>query len=180
MNPRLLIAAAVLFLSACSQAAPPPSNVASLETSGAGTPSTAVSAPSDGAQPRLRMDMTEEEKKRLFDAHTACLAEKDPNATGKGSGPAGTTTLRPAQYSDEAWTACAKKWPLPPWEMDSSNPTFKDNWHKNVQCLNSRGMKVIETEPGSWTYDGEQTLPEDQRNKIEKDCEQEVFGGGRK
>ncbi|WP_167978299.1 hypothetical protein [Lentzea indica] len=172
MNSRLLIGAAVLLLSACSQAAPPSSNVASLQSSGVVT-STTVST--DAEQPRLRMDMTEEEKQRLYDAHTACLAEKDPDATGTGPGVAGR-----GQYSDEAWKLCAKKWPLPPWEMDSSNPTFKDNWHKNVQCLNSRGMKVIETEPGSWTYDGEQTLPEEQRRKIEKDCEQEVFGGGRK
>ncbi|WP_434445609.1 hypothetical protein [Lentzea sp. E54] len=174
MNPRLLIGAAVLLLSACSQAAPPPSNVASLQSSGAATSSTA-STPADGEQPRLRMDMTDEEKQRLYDAHTACLAEKDPNATGTGTGPASRR-----QYSDEAWKACAKTWPLPPWEMDSSNPAFADNWHKNVQCLNSRGMKVIDTEPGSWTYDGEQTLPEEQRDKIEKECEQEVFGGGRK
>ncbi|MET9627214.1 hypothetical protein ABZX92_07095 [Lentzea sp. NPDC006480] len=175
MNPRLLIGAAVLLLSACSQAAPPPSNVASLQTSGSAAPSSSAAAPTDGEQPRLRMDMTEEEKQRYYDAHTACLAEKDPNATGTGAAPAGRR-----QYSDEAWQACAKKWPLPPWEMDSSNPTFKDNWHKNVQCINSRGMKVIETEPGSWTYDGEQTLPEEERRKIEKDCEQEVFGGGHK
>ncbi|MFJ8958613.1 hypothetical protein ACIRG5_04440 [Lentzea sp. NPDC102401] len=174
MNPRLLIGAAVLLLSACAQAAPPSSsNVASLQSSGAGTPSSSTAAtPNDGEQPRLRMDMTEEEKQRLRDAHTACLAEKDPNAKGD------IPTRR--QYSEEAWKACAKKWPLPPWEMDSKNPTFADNWHKNVQCLNSRGMKVIETEPGSWTYDGEQTLPEDQRRKIEEDCEQEVFGGGRR
>ncbi|MGW6446246.1 hypothetical protein [Lentzea sp. NPDC055074] len=179
MNPRLVIGAAVLLLSACSQAAAPPSNVASLQSSEVVAPSSnAAAPPSDGEQPRLRMDMTEEEKKRFYDAHTLCLAENDPNATGTGPGPAGT--LRPAQYSDEAWKACAKKWPLPPWEMDSDNPTFKDNWHKNVQCLNSRGMKVIETEPGSWTYDGEQTLPHEERLKIEKDCEQEVFGGGRK
>lgn len=179
MNPRLLIGAAVLLLSACGQAAPPSSsNVASLQSSGAVAPSSAAATPEDDGQPRLRMDMTEEEKQRLYNAHTACLAEKDPNATGTGPGPSGT--LRPAQYSDEAWKLCAKTWPLPPWEMDSSNPTFADNWHKNVQCLNSRGMKVIETEPGSWTYDGEQTLPEDQRRKIEEDCEQEVFGGGRK
>ncbi|MGW6929434.1 hypothetical protein ACWGE0_05155 [Lentzea sp. NPDC054927] len=174
MNPRVLIGAAVLLLSACGQAAPPSSNVASLQSSEVVTPSSAA-VPKDTEQPRLRMDMTEEEKQRLYDAHTACLAEKDPNATGTGAGPAGRR-----QYSDEAWKACAKTWPLPPWEMDSSNPTFADNWHKNVQCLNSRGVKVIETEPGSWTYDGEQTLPEDQRRKIEKDCEQEVFGGGRK
>ncbi|WP_394618056.1 hypothetical protein JNUCC0626_02825 [Lentzea sp. JNUCC 0626] len=179
MKLRLVIGAAVLLLSACSQAAPPSSNVASLQSSNAGTPSTAVTAPSDGDQPRLRMDMTEEEKQRLFDAYNACLAEKDPNATGTGTGPAGTDGKRRV-YSDEAKNACAKKWPLPPWEMDSDNPTFKDNWHKNVQCINSRGMKVIETEPGSWTYDGEQTLPEEERNKIQKECEQEVFGGGRK
>ncbi|GHH30102.1 hypothetical protein GCM10017774_07190 [Lentzea cavernae] len=169
-----MIGAAVLLLSACSQAAPPSSNVASLQSSGAVAPSSGTAAPA-GDQPRLRMDMTDEEKQRLYDAHTACLAEKDPNATGTGAGPAGRR-----QYNDEAWRLCAKTWPLPPWEMDSSNPTFADNWHRNVKCLNSRGMKVIETEPGSWTYDGEQTLPHEQRATIEKECEQEVFGGGRR
>ncbi|HEX7306406.1 hypothetical protein [Lentzea sp.] len=171
-----LVIGAVLLLSACGQAAPPPSNVASLQSSEAVAPSS-VTKPPDGDQPRLRMDMTAEEKQRLYDAHTACLAEKDPNATTHGNVPAPASRR---QYSDEAWKACAKTWPLPPWEMDSANPAFADNWHKNVQCLNSRGMKVIETEPGSWTYDGEQTLPEEQRRKIEEDCEQEVFGGGRK
>ncbi|ANZ41852.1 hypothetical protein BBK82_43905 [Lentzea guizhouensis] len=173
MNPRLLIGAVLFTLTACSQAAPPV-QVASLHTSGS-SPASAAQAPAESEQPRLRMDMTEQEKQRLYDAHTACLAEKDPNATGTGPDPAGRR-----QYSDEAWRACAKTWPLPPWEMDPGNPTFKDNWHKNVQCLNRRGMKVIETEPGSWTYDGEQTLPEPERHRIEKECELEVFGGGRK
>ena len=173
MNTRLSIGALLFALTACGQAAP--AQVASLQTSGSAPSSAATPTPAESEQPRLRMDMTDEEKQRLYDAHTACLAEKDPNATGTGPGPAGRR-----QYSDEAWKACATKWPLPPWEMDSSNPTFKDNWHKNVQCLNSRGMKVIETEPGSWTYDGEQTLPEPERHRIEKECEQEVFGGGRR
>lgn len=176
MNPRLLIGAAVLLLSACSQAAPPPSNVASLQTSGTVAPSSSNAAsPSDGEQPRRRMDMTAEEEQRLFDAHTACLEEKDPNGTGTGPGIAGRKI-----YSDEAWRLCAKKFPLPAWEMDSSNPTFKDNWHKNVQCLNDRGLKVIETEPGSWTYDGQPTMSADEQQKVQKECEQEVFGGGRK
>jgi len=173
MNPRLLIGAVLLTLTACSQAAPPP-QVASLQSSGT-TPTSTSATPTDGEQPRRRMDMTEEEEQRLFDAHTACLAEKDPNATGTGPGVAGRKI-----YNDEAWAACAKKWPLPAWEMDSSNPTFKDNWHKNVQCLNNRGLKVIETEPGSWTYDGQPTLPEPEQRKVQKECEQEVFGGGRK
>ncbi|KOV85209.1 hypothetical protein [Nocardia sp. NRRL S-836] len=172
MNPRLLIGAVLLALTACGQAAPP-AQVASLQTSGSTPAPASGTAPAEAEQPRLRMDMNDEEKRRLYDAHTACLAEKDPNATGSGPGPEGRR-----QYSDEAWRACAKKWPLPPWEMDSANPAFKDNWHRNVQCLNSRGMKVIETEPGSWTYDGEQTLPEAERGRIEKECEQEVFGGG--
>src|SRR5688572_6300304 len=98
MNPRLLIGAAVLLLSACGQAAPPSSNVASLQSSGATAPSSTATTPSDGDQPRLRMDMNDEEKQRLYDAHTACLAETDPNATGTGPGPAGRR-----QYSDEAW-----------------------------------------------------------------------------
>ncbi|MFI6096006.1 hypothetical protein ACIA8G_10660 [Lentzea sp. NPDC051213] len=172
MNPKLLIGAAVLLLSACGQAAPPASNVVTLQSSSAGAPTTAPSTNTE--QPRRRMDMTEEETNRLFEAHTACLKEQDPNGTPK-PGPAGG-----GRFSDEAWKACALKWPLPPWEMDSHNPAFADNWHKNVQCLNNRGLKVIETEPGSWTYDGQPTMPEEQQRKVEKECEQEVFGGGRK
>ncbi|WP_186763278.1 hypothetical protein [Lentzea tibetensis] len=172
MIPKLVAAASLLLLAACSQPAASTANVASLNSSGASAPSSATATSGSTEQPRLRMDMSDEEKNRLFEAHTACLKEKDPKGTGNGPGPAGQR-----QYNEEAWKACASKWPLPPWEMDSKNPTFADNWHKNVQCLNSRGMKVIETEPGSWTYDGEQTLSAEERTKIENECQQEVFGG---
>lgn len=174
MIPKVIAAASLLLLAACSQPPAPPANVASLDTSGS-APSNSAPTSANPEQPRLRMDMSEEEKNRLFEAHTACLKEKDPKGTGTGPGPAGQR-----QYSEEAWSACALKWPLPPWEMDSKNPTFADNWHKNVRCLNDKGLKVIETEPGSWTYDGEPTMSQAERDRVTKECEQQVFGGGAK
>ena len=87
----------------------------------------------------------------------------------------GIRTVNRAPPDSDSATAA-----LPPWEMDSDNPTFKDNWHKNVQCLNDRGLKVIETEPGSWTYDGQPTMSSDEQKKVQKECEQQVFGGGGK
>jgi hypothetical protein len=177
MNHKALIGVSLLLLTtACGQSPPPPANdVASLRTTDPAVVSAAATtSPTDSGQPRLRMDMSNEEKQRLYDAHTACLLAADPTAAG-GSGPASRR-----QYSEEAQRACAKLWPLPPWEMDTDNPAFKDNWHRNVQCLNKRGMKVVELEPGSWTYDGEQALGPEDRQRVEKECEQEVFGGGAK
>lgn len=164
----------LLAIAACSQPTENTSDVASLQKPDKSTPA-GNEAPADSKRPRLRMDMSDEESKRLYDAHTACLAEHDPKGTGSGPGPAGTK-----RYNDAAWKACTDKYPLPPWEMDADNPTFKDNWHKNVLCLNRKGLKVIETEPGSWSFDGQSNLTHEERAKIEADCTKEVFGGAGK
>jgi hypothetical protein len=162
----------LLALTACSDGSKSP-DVASLGAQG-GTATKAAQggANADDGRPRLRFDMSAEEKKRLYGAYTACLDQHDPKGTGTGPGPAGGKL-----YNDEAQKACASKYPLPPWEMDSSNPEFKDNWHKNVKCLNRKGLKVVETEPGSWTFSGQSALSSAEQAKVEKDCEQEVFGG---
>jgi hypothetical protein len=166
----------LLAIAACSQPTANKSDVASLKEPGeSATKPAGGEAPANGKRPRLRMDMSDEESQRLYDAHTACLDKHDPKGTGSGPGPAGTK-----RYNDAAWKACTDKYPLPPWEMDADNPTFKDNWHKNVLCLNRKGLKVIETEPGSWTFNGESNLTHEERTRIEADCTKEVFGGGDK
>jgi hypothetical protein len=168
----------LLALAGCSQPAENKADVASLGKSGGSATSKSggeAPASTDSKRPRLRLDMSNEESQRLYDAHTACLDKHDPKGTGKGAGPAGRKV-----YNEEAQTACLSKFPLPPWEMDADNPAFKDNWHKNVLCINGKGLKVIETEPGSWTYAGQSNLTSEEQAKIEADCAKEVFGGGGK
>ncbi|WP_186763481.1 hypothetical protein [Lentzea tibetensis] len=174
---KLMAGSALILLAACSPGENKSDQVASVQTGGnTSASSSANAAPPAGEQPRRRLDMSKAEEDALFDAHQKCLEEKDPEGGVDGTpGPEGVRI-----HNDEAYKACASKWPLPPWEMDSSNPTFADKWHKNVQCLNEKGLKVTETEPGSWVYNGTPTMSTEEQDKITKDCEREIFGGGQK
>jgi hypothetical protein len=181
--PAVVLAGVLLALTGCSQQekAPEVASIQAPATAGAGQ--SQASRPDSGSnpdRPRLRLDMSEEEQGRFWDAYDSCLVKEDPNVTNPegATGAAGQKVFR-EKASAEASKKCESKMPLPPWEMDDNNPEFKDNWHRNVQCLNGKGLKVTETEPGSWTYAEQPSMPEAEQRKVEQDCMREVFGGGR-
>jgi hypothetical protein len=179
----LILGGVLLALTACSQPQHS-SEVASIKSSGTGgnaqTRSSAQNPDSDSGRPRLRMDMSEEEQARYWDVYDSCLVKEDPNVTkpGQHAGSVGQKVFY-ENASKAALDKCLPKMPLPPWEMDDKNPEFKDNWHRNVQCLKRKGLEVNETEPGSWTYAGQSSLSDAESAKAEKDCLREVFGGGK-
>jgi hypothetical protein len=138
-----VVAASVVILTACaSHSSTPQATVPTLVTSGpAGTsaaPSATGSADPDAGRPRERLDMTAEELDALDTAYTQCLtangwtkmkADTDPAAAAK------------------AEAACVSKHPLPPWELDASNPHASDFVHAVVLCLRGKGVKYVNEEP---------------------------------
>jgi hypothetical protein len=151
-------------------------------TSGTSTP--AAADPIEAKRPQLRLDSTEEEAKRLRFAYWACLQTHGVKmdtarvGTSKAQAPpfmSGPNSREPA----EAYKACLVKMPLMPPELDRDrNPDYVDQHHAYVKCLNARGMHVTELPDASgWTYADNDQPAESVRNKIDKDCTMEAFGG---
>ncbi len=135
----LLAASAVVLLAGCSSP-PAPARVATLSTAGSATTS-ASSADPDNGRPRARIDMTDAEQVALAEIYETCLAQ---NGFDKAKM---TTMPDPDQALTKAKAACVSKDPLPPWEMDASNPHAADFVHAVVQCLRARGVKYVDEEP---------------------------------
>lgn len=184
-----MVGATLFALAGCAQTDEQQPRVATLQSGSAATPQPG-SGRADGAGPqdkpgqfRLRLDMSEQEKQKLQAVWYSCLAEHDPAAVNAQRSGAQGVGINVEAVSKAASEACALKFPKPPWEQDSGNPTCADNFHKQVKCINDkgagRGLKIIEGQVGDWTFAESTTMPEEQSNQIVKDCEREVFGGGR-
>ncbi|MEV7045050.1 hypothetical protein [Amycolatopsis sp. NPDC051061] len=135
----MLAASAVALLAGCSSP-PAPDRVATLPTAGSATTS-AVPADPDNGRPRERIDMTNAEAVALSDIYETCMAQN-------GFEKAKISTLPdPDQAAAKARAACVSKDPLPPWELDASNPHAADFVHAVVQCLRAKGVKYVNEEP---------------------------------
>jgi hypothetical protein len=142
-------ASAVVLLAGCSSP-PAPDRVATLSTAGTAagaaptststSPSTSPADPDNG-RPRERIDMTDAEKVALAEIHETCLAQ---NGFDKAKF---ATIPDPDQALAKARAACLSKDPLPPWELDASNPHAADFVHAVVQCLRAKGVKYVNEEP---------------------------------
>jgi hypothetical protein len=173
-----LTAALVFGLSACAskpQAAP---QVASLTTPSSSTPSSPSATPStdaDGGRPRHRVDETNEESKRLIEPWRTCMKDHNADVDTQPHNIEGAKKWS-ADHKD-AGDACRAKLPLLPWGMDRENPAYQDNMHKWVQCMNDKGMHVVETpsnDESPWTYGSENQPPNS--SQIEHDCEVAILG----
>lgn len=141
----LVVLPALALLGACSAGAPAPSGeVASLSTpnSAAGTAAASSPADADSGRPRERLDMTSDDLDALSAPYLTCLKE---NGSPKGNPHSTMTNLPQAEAKAEA--ACTGKQPLPPWELDSSNPHAADFAHAVVQCLRAKGVRYVEEQP---------------------------------
>jgi len=82
------------------------------------------------------------------------------------------------EHSD-AVDACQSVAPQLPWGLDPANPERRNNIHQWVQCMNDRGLKVIETPDNAdqaWTYAGTSSLPAEEQARIELECEMQTIG----
>jgi hypothetical protein len=153
-----------------SQAGQP--EVATLQSAGP------TSAPSSAAveAPRERLDDTAEDFARLNKPYEDCMKRHGLNQ--KGLLP-GDGNKAPSQaVADAAKKDCSPLIPLPPWELDPTNPEAKDFVRAVVQCLKDKGVKYVEVgDDGlSWALGG----PQNDAQSISKGldlspaCEREV------
>lgn len=184
-GPALVTVGVLAFatLAGCSQKprqAGVPTLAATAAASGVASASPAAAQRSDQGRPRLRMDMTREERDRLYDAHTQCLYDhgwpKDINQR---------PSVGRARYQ-QMYEACQSLQPLGVWEYDANNPEARSNVHKVVDCLRKHGVKYVdEAEPGSgddqvgFGFGGKNNDPESIRKGMELTpvCEKQLFGG---
>ncbi|MFI6434340.1 hypothetical protein [Streptomyces sp. NPDC050759] len=139
--------------------------VASLTTPAAGGGSASPSADPDAGRPQIRLDSTQDEINRLFEAWTACLeehgAEKkyktDPNSPGV--------------------KACKGKEPLDPPELDpAKNPDYDDDVRIMVKCMNEHGIKSVVMEEG-WGLEDGAGLNAPGYTESLTTCQVKAFGG---
>ncbi|MET9013308.1 hypothetical protein ABZX74_20655 [Streptomyces olivaceoviridis] len=169
------------------------SGIASLATPSArGATSSAQSSTAaiEAKRPQLRLDSSQEESDRLWDAYWACLqAHGVPmnnarvDRPGKQAPPVDDPKVAD-QYKAQ-YHACLSRMPLQPVEeRPETNPHYADDHRAYVGCLKSKGMKVHEVfgddgSPDGWTYDKD--VPKDggglPSEKIDHDCRLEAFGG---
>ncbi|MBP2477966.1 hypothetical protein JOF53_006838 [Crossiella equi] len=179
LRTALLLPVAVAALAACSPAAPPPSQVASLSTPDSPTPSSGSVTPSgESERPQLRLDSSDEDVRRAWVPYNLCLKQNGHRMLEKrGDG------TSPDQHDESptgkaARQKCATRLPLQPPELDKKNPDFPDRYRAYIQCMDQRGLKVVPIEPfgSGWNYaDTPSTLSPDQKTKVEKDCKIEAF-----
>ena len=133
-------AAAVLVLAACaSHPSTPQAKVPTLATSAAFVaPSGTGSSDPEAGRPRERLDMTSDEIDALITAYHQCMTENGWSKQKSDTDPAATA---------KAEAACHSKNPLPPWELDASNPHASDFVHAVVLCLRGKGVKYVDEYP---------------------------------
>jgi hypothetical protein len=187
MTKRILLLTLFVLVSACSSPPAADRQVASVETGG--STSTSTAPPADG-RPRLRLDSSAEEVNLAWQNYYLCLqahGHKMLNGrTDEHAGPAGDTKVTSPDMEDDspasvaAKKACENKLPLQPPELDAAtNPHYLDDYHEYMTCLTNGGLKVHPIEPfgTGWTYDDgvTQTLAPEVQQKLEHDCQVEAF-----
>ncbi len=181
-NPRLVVAtvlaASGLLVAACGGPDQPTAQVPTLpgSTAPSGSNSSATSASTDPGQPRERLDMTNDDIDALYTVYSQCMAANGWDKSKNGADQAAM---------DKAANACKSKDPLPPWELDASNPHGADFVHAVVQCLRGKGVKYVQESPpqgGRWTFafGGDNNDPDSISKGLEytPDCEKQVAAQG--
>ncbi|MGW2779484.1 hypothetical protein ACWC4C_44620 [Streptomyces olivaceoviridis] len=169
------------------------SGIASLATPSApGATSSAQSSTAaiEAKRPQLRLDSSQEESDRLWDAYWACLQAhgvpmNDARVDRPGEQAPPVDDPKVADQYKAQYHACLSRMPLQPVEeRPETNPHYADDHRAYVGCLKSKGMKVHEVfgddgSPDGWTYDKD--VPKDggglPTEKIDHDCRLEAFGG---
>lgn len=182
-----VLAAATLALAACSATtSAPQAQVPTLRGTGSTTqPASATSSSADAGRPRERIDMTTAELQALYDPYNQCLTTHGWNRKriGTGSGIAAGGADQAAMSRAEA--ACVSQDPLPPWQIDASNPQAENFVHAVVQCLRTKGVKYVSEEPPeggayTWSFGGPQNDAQSISLGLEysQPCEKQVADQG--
>ena len=141
-----VVAACALALAACSSSAAKqpqaqvPSLPASVATSGSVSANANASAPAGttssatAARPRITLDMTNTQIDALYTQYSQCMAT---NGFSKQKNPRDQVAMMKAQ------NACVSQDPLPPWQIDASNPKAAEFVHAVVQCLRDKGVQYV-------------------------------------
>jgi hypothetical protein len=171
------VTTATFALAGCTSAQTPQAQVPSLPASGAASaPSAATPTDADVGRPRERIDMTNADIQAMWQPYNQCLIA---NGYDKGRHASDTAAMAKAQ------TACVSKDPLPPWELDASNPHGADFVHAVVLCLRARGIRYVSEEPpAGGRYEFSFGGPQNDQDSITKgleytpDCEKQVAAQG--
>ena len=138
--------------------------VASLTTPAADGGAASASADPDAGRPQIRLDSTNEEVNRLYDAWLACL--KDHGAAEKYK----------RKPNDPSVLACKGKEPLNPPELDpSKNPDYSDDVREMVQCMKGHGIKALVYE-GNWALETGDEMNRPHYDEYELQCQVKAFG----
>jgi hypothetical protein len=145
----------------------------------------ATATTANPGRPRQRVDMTDDEISALSDQYIQCLTDHGMPAKSKATDRDPSRLIVPQDVVSRAKAACLSKDPLPPWELDASNPHAADFVHAVVQCLRAKGVRYVEEAPpqdGRYTYSlGGPNNDTDSVTKglqYEGDCEKQVAGQG--
>ncbi|MHC5797140.1 hypothetical protein ACVXZ4_13385 [Lacisediminihabitans sp. FW035] len=93
---------------------------------------------------RLRLDMTDGEQQAAYKNYVACIADEGGHVKGKKESGA-ATGAGSADQGAEAF--CAAVSPLPPWELDRSNPDALAFVQGVVDCLRGKGVTKVAIAP---------------------------------
>ncbi|MFE0629270.1 hypothetical protein ACFW3D_20210 [Streptomyces sp. NPDC058864] len=157
-------------------------DVASLATgtpsAAPGSSSTTPSADSEQGRPQLRLDSSDAERDRYWNAYAGCLKDHGHKMILE-RGPYSIDQNDNSPTAKAAEKTCAGKLPLQPPELRrDSNPHYDDDYRAYIKCLNSHGLKVVALPDNSgWNYDGQTTLSDTEQTKVDKNCTMEAFGG---
>ncbi|WP_416984964.1 hypothetical protein [Streptomyces sp. T028] len=142
--------------------------VASLTTpaadGGSANASASASADPDAGRPQIRLDSTNEEVNRMYDAWLACLKEHGAEEKYK------------RKPNDPSVLACKGKEPLNPPELDpAKNPDYSDDVREMVKCMKSHGIKALVYE-GNWALETGNEMNRPHYDEYELDCQVKAFG----
>ncbi|WP_461058502.1 hypothetical protein [Streptomyces pseudoechinosporeus] len=140
-------------------------DVASITSPAAGGGSGESTSDPDAGRPQIRLDSTQEEINRMYEAWAACL---DENGASKKDEPS---------PDSPGVKACKGKEPLDPPEMDpAKNPDYSDDVRTMVKCMNEHGIKSVVTAEGWGLEDGaSMNVPDYPKTLV--DCQVKAFGG---
>jgi hypothetical protein len=146
---RHIIAAlcATALLSGCSSDPSPSDTDGSGKVATiAGGDATAKPSPSPERGVMLRVDMTQEDQDRVYDAYWGCLASHGVRMISKGTG-AKKVPAEETKENRSGYAACKDKEPyLDPLLDKARNPDYPDQTRAWMKCMNDRGIEVS----GNW------------------------------
>jgi len=165
----------IALISGCGQskdqAAPQVASVAGDKSATVGS-----SAAPAAHGPQIRPDTTDDETSEWMNIYIRCLRDHGVKVghNPPGKGPAGSLYVD-GDPPAAAAAACVSKKPVRAPELDpAQNPDYKQQWHEQVKCMQSKGMPITETDDGA-TYNSENAKVPANAKQIEFECQVQAF-----